>query len=330
VEAVGFGFNRQVVTGLLREELGFEGIVCTDWGLVTDAEVFGRPFPARAWGVEHLSRLGRVERILAAGADQLGGEACPDIVVQLVRDGRVPEERLDVSVARLLTEKFVLGLFDAGRSVDEDTAEAVVGAADLVAAGRRAQSRAVTVLTTEAVPLPLGAGRSRPLRLVLAALVEEDPAAPRLQPLTTADRAGLEVVDGTDHADVALVRLEAPYERRGPGFESFFHAGSLEFPDAVLDVVRDLAARVPTIAVVHLDRPAVLTPLVEAGVSLVVDFGASTEALLDALTGVVPAEGRLPFDLPRSTAAVTSSPSDAPFSTPDPLFRCGHGVPSRT
>ncbi|MEW1960297.1 glycoside hydrolase family 3 N-terminal domain-containing protein [Kineococcus sp. NPDC059986] len=330
VEAVGFGFNRQVVTGLLREELGFEGIVCTDWGLVTDAEVFGRPFPARAWGVEHLSRLERVERILAAGADQLGGEACPDLVVQLVRDGRVPEERLDVSVARLLTEKFVLGLFDAGRSVDEDTAEAVVGAADLVAAGRRAQSRAVTVLTTEAVPLPLGAGRSRPLRLVLAALVEEDPAAPRLQPLTTADRAGLEVVDGTDHADVALVRLEAPYERRGPGFESFFHAGSLEFPDAVLDVVRDLAARVPTIAVVHLDRPAVLTPLVEAGVSLVVDFGASTEALLDALTGVVPAEGRLPFDLPRSTAAVTSSPSDAPFSTPDPLFRCGHGVPSRT
>ena len=36
-EEVGFGFNRQVITGLLRE-LGFDGIVCTDWGLLIDAQ----------------------------------------------------------------------------------------------------------------------------------------------------------------------------------------------------------------------------------------------------------------------------------------------------
>ncbi|WP_380174764.1 glycoside hydrolase family 3 protein [Kineococcus sp. DHX-1] len=328
VEEVGFGFSRQVVTGILREELGFDGIVCTDWGLVTDAEVFGHPFPARAWGVEHLAPLERVERILAAGADQLGGEACPELVVQLVGDGRVTEARLDVSVGRLLAEKFVLGLFDEARYVDEDAAASVVGAADLVAAGRRTQSRSVTVLSVDAVPLPLRAGTSGALR-VHTATVAEDGDAPLLRPPATrpADRAELRFVDDPATADVALVRLEAPYERRGPGFESFFHAGSLEFPDAVLDAVRGLAARVPTVAVVHLDRPAVLTPLVEAGVTLVVDFGASTDALLDALTGVVPAEGRLPFDLPRSMAAVVASPSDAPFSTKDPLFRFGHGMP---
>lgn len=331
VEEVGFGFNRQVVTGLLREELGFDGIVCTDWGLVTDAEVFGQPFPARAWGVEHLTRSERVERILAAGADQLGGEACPELVVDLVRSGRVGEDRVDVSVARLLREKFVLGLFDDARHVDEDAAEAVVGAADLVAAGRRTQSRSVTVLTADAVPLPLRPGTSTPLRLFAAAVVTEDDAGPLLRPLPVPPepRAGVEVVDDPGRADVALLRLEAPYERRGPGFESFFHAGSLEFPPPVLDAVRDLAARVPTVAVVHLDRPAVLMPLAEAGLTLVVDFGASTEALLDALTGAVPAQGRLAFDLPRSMVAVVDSPSDAPFSTQDPLFRFGHGVPVR-
>ena len=37
LEEVGFGFNRDVVTGLLRERYGFDGVVCTDWGLVTDA-----------------------------------------------------------------------------------------------------------------------------------------------------------------------------------------------------------------------------------------------------------------------------------------------------
>ena len=36
-EEVGFSFSRSIITGLLREELGFDGIVCTDWGLVTDS-----------------------------------------------------------------------------------------------------------------------------------------------------------------------------------------------------------------------------------------------------------------------------------------------------
>ena len=49
VEPVGFGFNRQIVTGLPRDRLGFTGIVCSDWGLVTDGEIMGEPFPARAW-----------------------------------------------------------------------------------------------------------------------------------------------------------------------------------------------------------------------------------------------------------------------------------------
>ena len=47
-EEVGFGFNKGIITGLLREQLGFDGIVCTDWGLVTDAEICGsraRPVP---------------------------------------------------------------------------------------------------------------------------------------------------------------------------------------------------------------------------------------------------------------------------------------------
>ncbi|MFE5485428.1 glycoside hydrolase family 3 protein [Streptomyces sp. NPDC056527] len=48
-EEVGFGFNKGVVTGLLREELGFTGIVCTDWGLLTDSVIFGEPHEARAW-----------------------------------------------------------------------------------------------------------------------------------------------------------------------------------------------------------------------------------------------------------------------------------------
>jgi beta-glucosidase len=315
VEEVGFGFNRGVLTRLLREELGFDGIICTDWGLVTDVEIFGLPFPARAWGVEHLSPLERVAKILDAGADQLGGEACPEHVVELVRTGRIPEERIDASVRRLLAEKFELGLFDERRYVDEDAAAAVVGRADLVAAGLRAQSRSVTVLRNaggSAARLPLAPG----LRLYAEGVPD-------------GEVAGFVRVSSPAEADVALLRLEAPYEERGPGFESFFHAGSLEFPDDVVAHVGEVAAVVPTIVDVHLDRPAIVTPLValpESTGTLVVTFGAGTPALLDALTGAVPPEGRLPFDLPRSTAAVEKSRSDVPFDTADPLFRFGDGI----
>ena len=41
-EEVGFGFNNGVITGLLRERYGFDGVVCTDWGLLTDAVIDGR------------------------------------------------------------------------------------------------------------------------------------------------------------------------------------------------------------------------------------------------------------------------------------------------
>ncbi|WP_439657687.1 glycoside hydrolase family 3 protein [Lentzea sp. HUAS TT2] len=98
VDEVGFAFNRRIITGLLRETLGFSGLVCTDFALVTDRTVFRAPMRARAWGVEHLDGHERVVQILDAGCDQLGGEVAPELVVDLVRDGRLTEERLDASV----------------------------------------------------------------------------------------------------------------------------------------------------------------------------------------------------------------------------------------
>ena len=68
--------------------------------------------PARAWGVEKLNTEERVQRIIDAGVDQLGGERLPDVVVKLVKDGKVTESRIDTSVVRLLRLKFQLGLFD--------------------------------------------------------------------------------------------------------------------------------------------------------------------------------------------------------------------------
>ncbi|MFF5625208.1 glycoside hydrolase family 3 protein [Microbacterium sp. NPDC012755] len=307
-EEVGFGFNKGVLTGLLRERFGFDGIVCTDWGLVTDHPIMGTDFAARAWGVEHLTPAERMVKILDAGADQFGGENETELLIGLVRSGEVAEARLDVSARRLLREKFELGLFE-DPYVDVDAADAIVGSAEFRAAGEQAQRASVAVLSNDGV-LPLRTG----LKLYVEGIAPE-----------AAARYG-EVVATPEEADAAILRLQAPYEQRASMFENFFHAGSLDFPEDVIAHVAEVAASVPTVVDVFLDRPAILGPIVEAAGAVVANWGAGAEALLDVLTGAVPATGKLPFDVPSSMAAVEASRPDVPFDTADPLFRFGHGL----
>ncbi len=151
-EEVGFNFNKVILTDILREQLGFDGIICTDWGIVS------RQF----WGVEDLTEEQRMVKSIDAGVDQFGGETEPDRLVGLVRAGHVTEARLDQSVRRLLREKFRLGLFD-NPFVDVDAAEALVGSPEARRQGVEAQAHAQTLLKNDdgAARLPLGTGHSR-------------------------------------------------------------------------------------------------------------------------------------------------------------------------
>ena len=102
-----------MITGLLRGRFGFDGVVCTDWALVSDVPMpDGSVWEAKAWGVEELETADRLCRIIEAGCDQLGGEHLPELLVQLVEEGRVSEARIDESARRILRDKFRLGLFD--------------------------------------------------------------------------------------------------------------------------------------------------------------------------------------------------------------------------
>ncbi|CAL4860891.1 glycoside hydrolase family 3 N-terminal domain-containing protein [Microbacterium sp. MM2322] len=315
VEEVGFGFNHQIITGLLREKLGFDGVVCTDWGLVTESRMMGKVLPPRSWGVEHLSEIERFRKALDAGCDQFGGEDDPALLIELVRSGAVPESRLDVSVARLLRVKFELGLFD-DPFVDEDAAAEVVGSAEFRAIGTQAQSRSTVILPggsgDAASVLPL-----RPGTAVHAPDISDEALR----------EAGLEPVAEPADADVAILRLAPPFEPRDHFMlESSFHAGSLAFDDEVVATVAEVAAAAPTVVTVHLERPLLLAPLLPHAHAVVATFGASEGAILDALTGRVPAEGRLPFEIPRSTEAVLAGHSDVPGGTADPVFEGGRAT----
>ncbi|KAF2186767.1 glycoside hydrolase family 3 protein [Zopfia rhizophila CBS 207.26] len=313
-EEVGFSFNKGIITDLLRGELGFQGIVVSDWGLITDTVIRGQDMPARAWGVEYLSELERAIRILDAGVDQFGGEQRPELIVELVKTGKVAEERLDVSVRRLLREKFALGLFD-NPFVDVDAAEQVVGNSYFVRLGAQAQRKAYTLLTNKENILPLKSTEN--VKFYVEGFNR-----------TYAEDRGMQVVDTPEEADLALVRLQAPYEPRPGGFEAAYHAGSLEYNTTEKARQAKIYQAVPTIVDIYLDRPAAIPEIAESAAALLGSFGSSPVAFLDVVFAADNAQpkGKLPFDLPRSMEAVEASKEDLPFDTENPVFRFGHGL----
>jgi len=313
-EPVGFSFNKQIVTDLLRGKLGFEGIVVTDWGLITDTTILGQDMPARAWGLEDTSELERAQRIIEAGCDQFGGEARPELIVQLVQEGRISEDRIDTSVRRLLREKFLLGLFD-DPFVDPEAAARVVGNDYFVRLGNEAQRRAYTLLSNKDDILPLKPHASTETKFYIEGFNA-----------TFMSARNLTVVVTPEEADIALLRLQAPYEPRPGGFEANYHAGSLEFSPQERARQASIFSTVPTIVDIILDRPAAIPDVIEGAAAVLGSYGSGSEAFLDVVFGIMGPEGKLPFDLPRSMQAVEEAREDVPFDTRDPVFRFGHGL----
>ena len=310
LEEVGFGFNKDVITGLLRGRYGFDGVVCTDWSLLTSMNILGRDvMPARAWGAENLSLAERAQKAIEAGVDQFGGEACPEVIVQLVREGKVSEERINQSVRRLLRDKFRLGLFD-NPYLDVDAAEKIVGQPEFRKVGELAQRKSIVLLKNEKSTMPLKSG----LKIYFKNIKPE-----------AVSQYG-QIVDDPAKADIAILRLNAPYEKRKGMMESFFHAGDLDFKGPEKGRILKILNQVPTIVDIYLERPAVIPEIAEKSVALLANFGASDEALLDVIFGKFAPQGKLPFELPSSMEAVRKQKEDVPHDSENPLFAFGHGL----
>ncbi|MGW2894955.1 glycoside hydrolase family 3 protein [Streptomyces sp. NPDC001212] len=310
---LAFAFNKPVVQGILRDKLGFDGIVITDWYVIQGTTLHGIPFGPNSYGLEHLPPLERIATALGAGVDQFGGDQCPELVVELVESGRVPVARLDSSVRRLLQEKFRLGLFEH-RYVDPERTRTVAGSAPFRSTGRKAQADSTVLLKNTGNLLPLAEGTK----------VYTEGIAPE------ALHGRAEVVPSPAQADVAVLRLHAPWREDPNGMTAFFHGGDLDFTPDQIAHVQAIAAEVPTVLLVYLERPAILREVELPATAVVADFGAEDDVLAEIVFGDSTPQGRLPFDLPISMAAVNAHPEDVPFSTKAPLHRHGDGLAYET
>ena len=323
LEQVGAGFNRQLLTDLLRKRYGFEGIILTDWAVTNDcSDLCRNGFPAgqrptfagvaMPWGVEDLTKVDRFAKAVNAGVDQFGGTEEAQYLVQAVKAGKISEQRIDESAYRIAVMKFRQGLFE-NPYVDAAAAGRVVGNARFQSEATAAQRRSLVLLENKKEILPL---TTREKRVFLHGV---DSA--------TAVRYGFTVVSDPSQADVAIVRTNAPFQTLHPGyvFGAMQHEGDLGFENgnAEFEEIKRITSAVPTIVTVYLDRPAILTELKDRAAALVANFGVSDAALLDVLTGVARPEGKLPFELPSSMKEVEAQRSAVPHDTAHPLYRIG-------
>lgn len=310
-EEVAFGFNREIITELLRDSLKFDGVVCTDWNIINPM-----PFPdlaggERAWGVENLTPDQRMKKAILAGVDQIGGESSTEQIINLVQKGEIKESRIDQSVRRILRDKFTIGLFD-NPFVDVNKISERLSKPDEIKKGGIAQVKSTILLKNQNKVLPF----KENLKLYLSGFRYQNQFSKYA-----------EVVSNPKDADYIIVRMDTPYDiREGTMVEAFFHQGRLYYNEEELAELRRLSKEKKIISIVNLERGAVLTEIDKLSEALLVDFGTQDHLIADILFGKEKPGGKLPIELPRSQEAANNQMEDVPYDSKNPLYNFGHGL----
>lgn len=255
---VANGFSRYIITDLLREQYGYNGVVCTDW-IITGDNPRVETMNGKPWGVEHLSINERHFEAIYAGCDQFGGNddkmpvlAAYDIWCE--RFGKESaEKRFRESAERLLLNFFRVGVFE-NPYVDPVYTSEIVGCQEFVAEGYDAQLKSIVMLKNhnQSLPLQNGAKVYFPKRYYPASIgffSRHQPSVAHYdwQIDTTVVKQYFELVDTPEEADFALLYIFSPEGNWGYSEEDVRQGGtgyipiSLQYEDYTATDARDVS-----------------------------------------------------------------------------------------
>lgn len=159
-ENVANAYSKYLITDLLRGQYGYDGVVCTDWGVTGDERDNVATFAGRPWGMESASTTERHFKVLMAGVDQFGGNNNKIPVLEafelMEKELGVvaARARIEQSAVRLLRNIFQTGLFE-NPYLDPAVTKQKVGNAAFMKEGYEAQLRSVVLLKNENNALPI-------------------------------------------------------------------------------------------------------------------------------------------------------------------------------
>lgn len=154
------GFNKYIVTDLLREKYGYDGVVCTDWLITANEGPTPDVFAGKPWGVEDRSIAERHYLAIKAGVDQFGGNNEKGPVLEAYKMGEKEfgksymRNRFEKSAVRLLKNIFRLGLFE-NPYLNTQESSRLVGNPEFMKAGYEAQLKSTVLLKNKDNILPV-------------------------------------------------------------------------------------------------------------------------------------------------------------------------------
>jgi len=316
--------NRYLLTTVLRGELGFQGLIVSDWHDIKDLVTKHHVAPNE----KEATRIA-----ILAGVDMSmvpSDYTFSDLLLELVREGKVPVGRIDDSVRRILTLKYQLGLFDDPlRGMDAPTA---LGTPESRQVSLEAAQESITLLKNENGALPLSK---------TAHVLVTGPDADSLIPLDNGWSYTWQGDDASIHPKDYSTILQAIQQKIGadnvtyvPGAtfdkeldsdkaaaaaagadavvlclgewayaETPGNIGDLALPDAQIHLAQKvLEAGKPVILVLTEGRPRIIRPIVDSAGAILMAYNPGNEggqAIADILFGDINPSGKLPITYPR-------------------------------
>ena len=335
-DSLNVNYSYHVSTEILYDQLGFKGAICTDWGVVSRG-----PLKPSLQGKTTLKD--NMEMIINAGVDQMGNETNNELVLELVKEGKVTEERVNQAAGRILQWHFKLGLFE-NPYVDPEVAVTTVQSEKNQKLGYQAQLESIVLLVNDGI-LPVKENS----KIYIEGIEKE----------TAAKYSTL--VDNPKDADLILVRTATEEERSFAGFGGGMQAPgnapgnarnarrpqtnpqqamaamnpfapreiNIEIPKSKWDNIKALAKTgKPVVVAFNPTGSSCVLPadLKEVTKGTIMIFDALDNALLDVVFGKFNPVGKLAFEIPSSMEAVKKQLEDVPYDSENPAFEFGYGL----
>ncbi len=217
---VGNSYSKYLIHDLLRGKYGYDGVVCTDWGITKDPDPSMDSFGSRCYNMREYTEPERMLIAILNGVDQFGGNDDPKPILAAYRLGyeRLGEaemrRRMEAAAVRLLTNIFRCGLFE-DPYLDPEKSVRTVGCEAFRVHGMEAQRKSVVLLKNRKNVLPLREGLKIyvPVRHIgpSKSFFRTDIPAREIDPVTdeVIRQYGVRV-SSPEEADAAIVFAESP------------------------------------------------------------------------------------------------------------------------
>ncbi len=315
---IAYAYNKPVLQGLLRKELGFNGIINSDTG----------PIEMMPWGAENLTIEERYIKAIDAGVNIFSGSADPTKLLEIVKAGKIDMKLIDNSISKLLMEFYQLGLFE-NPYVDEDAAVKIVNNKEFQEKANLALRKSIVLLRNENKTLPL---TKKTTKVYFESYMQKK-GQPSSNVYKPKGNESLDFVSTPEAADVIVVWIT-------PGSKSLFDSDggplSVSLSKSAVDVnyINELTKKKPTILAINYTNPWVINEIYNPTTmpnikGVIATFGTTADALIDVLTGKFNPTGKMPFTTPSSEQEVIDNKTDIPGikeAKTYPLFKINEGI----